>query len=111
MGDCTVFQGGPIVHEAFADNMLWLHTHGDIVPSAQELAPSMFVGGSLDIAAAVDSTRSNRGRSSGLRLFRGFCAWSLQQLQIELQRGIWVHARAECPSATFELCLGSASFS
>lgn len=105
--DHKVFQGGPIVHDTLDDSVLWLHTHGDIVPDAQEVAPSVFLGGSISTTASMERARLQQGKAGGLRLFRGFAAWSLSQLEIELERGIWIRARAACPSAAFELCLGS----
>merc|ERR1712196_204834 len=86
--------------------MLWLHSHGDVVPESWEIAPSVFLGGDLGIAGAMESTRRERGIVGGLRIFRGFSAWSLSQLEIELERGVWIRAQASCPSAAFELCLG-----
>merc|ERR1712232_277475 len=86
--------------------MGWLHTHGKVVANAHEIAPSVFVGGDIGLVAATEHANMERGIADGLRIFRGFAAWSLSQLEIELERGVWIRARALCPSAALELCLG-----
>lgn len=106
--DHLVFQGGPIVDESLDNSLLWLHTHGRIVPDAWEIAPSIFLSGDIGTTAALERARREQGGAGGLRFFRGFAAWSLSQLEIEMERGVWIRARADCPSAAFELCLGSA---
>jgi len=104
---CLVYEGGPIVHESLDDSMLWLHTHGLLVPDAREVVSSVYFGGDFGIAAALADSKARHGQAVGLRLFRGFTAWSMTQLSTELERGVWIRARAACPSAAYELCLGS----
>eukprot|EP00971_Amphidinium_carterae_P163242 3236471-Amphidinium_carterae.1 len=106
MGQTPVFDGGPILHNALDDSLLVLHQHGSVVPESTEIAPQLFLGGSLGTVLAVDESKRRHGEAAGLRIFNGFSAWSLTQLEIELERGVWIHTRAECPSATAQLCLG-----
>lgn len=100
--------GGPVVFESLQDSLSWVHTHG-VVPNSEEVAPDVFFGGDLSTLSAMESSGSRRGEARRVRLFRGFATWSLSQLDLELERGVWIRARASCRSAALELCLGSAS--
>lgn len=102
----TIFQGGPIVHESLEDSLLWLHWQGGAVSNALEIAPSIFIGGALSNVASLEADRRERGQAPGTRFFRGFSAWSLQQLEVELERGVWMRAQAESPDPAQELYVG-----
>lgn len=98
-----IFQGGPVVHQSLDDNLLCLHSHGEIVPGATEIAASVSLGGDLGTAAAHAHASRLHGKPLGLRFFQGFAAWSISQLEIELERGIWIHAKP-CPETLRQLC-------
>eukprot|EP00929_Paragymnodinium_shiwhaense_P102368 TRINITY_DN65577_c0_g1_i1.p1 TRINITY_DN65577_c0_g1~~TRINITY_DN65577_c0_g1_i1.p1 ORF type:complete len:422 (+),score=67.99 TRINITY_DN65577_c0_g1_i1:110-1375(+) len=104
-----IHHGGQIVHDSLDESVMWLHTHGEVVADSREVAPDVFLGGSLNTVAALANARQLHGEAAGIRIFRGFSAWSLSQLTIELERGVWARARACCKSAAYELCLGRLS--
>ncbi|CAJ1330323.1 unnamed protein product [Effrenium voratum] len=95
--------GGPTLHGRLEDDLFWLHCHTD-VPGATGLRLGLACGG--DLAAA-------RAGGGGLRVFRGSACWDRRQLQLEKQRGVWVHARAGFhkggQEALRQLAMGEAS--
>ncbi|CAJ1393996.1 unnamed protein product [Effrenium voratum] len=66
----------------------------------------------LGLACGGDLAAARAG-GGGLRVFRGSACWDRRQLQLEKQRGVWVHARAGFhkggQEALRQLAMGEAS--
>ncbi|CAL1152084.1 unnamed protein product [Cladocopium goreaui] len=76
-----VYQGGPVD----VAELWWLHSASTdelLREGATSLRLGLAMGGELQ-----------RISSSSVRFFKGCAAWATEQLQTELQRGVWVHAR------------------
>jgi len=99
--DLELLCGGPVMGGSLQDGLSWLHLHGARVPGAREIAPSLWSGGDLGELAALDLEGLD-----GLWPVIGFAGWAPPQLDNELERGVWVHARPETPMLA-RLCLGS----
>merc|ERR1711972_911029 len=106
--EAPLFAGGDIIprSNSFFDQLRWLHTLGPTLPGAKEIAPSVWQGGDLQVAAEL--VQSGKVELSRLRPIRGYAGWSLRQLEIELERGVWARFRA-LPVETSRLGVGNAS--
>lgn len=100
-----LFRGGPIIDgNSLKDSLRWLHVYGKDVEGAREVSPGVWIGGNLKEVVARAG-----GDAAGIRFFLGFAGWAPLQLAIELECGIWVHARAASSAPeTRELCLSAA---
>ena len=79
-----VYCGGPVGH----DRLFFLHTLGDtIIPSASEIAPGLWIGGSFH--AAVEYVNSEYPHEGTIRFFVGYSGWSSHQLDGELREKSW----------------------
>jgi len=95
--------GGDIFCESMWDSVTMVHSLGAELPDSKEVAPGLWIGGDLDEASSM--LRHGSVPSSSLRLCLGFAGWSLQQLQIELQKGVWIRVRPGDARATQKICL------
>eukprot|EP00927_Polykrikos_kofoidii_P068719 TRINITY_DN64041_c0_g1_i1.p1 TRINITY_DN64041_c0_g1~~TRINITY_DN64041_c0_g1_i1.p1 ORF type:complete len:532 (-),score=71.31 TRINITY_DN64041_c0_g1_i1:242-1741(-) len=91
VAQARIFRGGPVIPVGLLrEKMRWLHSYGEGLSGAQQVAPSLWLGGDLaDVAARV---REGGGR--GIRFFLGYAAWSPVQLWHELECGVWARARS-----------------
>lgn len=104
-----LFRGGPIlVSNSLKESLRWIHQYGDGLSGARQVTRGVWLGGDLGEVAA-----RARGDLVGVRFILGFAGWSPLQLSIELECGVWVHARAKRSSfhaalAAREICFGPA---
>lgn len=101
-----LFRGGPVITvEALRKTLQWLHAYGEDVMGARKVAPGLWMGG--DLAEVARRAASEPGR---VRLLLGHAGWRLVQLRMELECGVWVHARTHDergPPLLHDLCLGT----
>lgn len=83
-----VYTGGPIG----SDSLYFLHTLGDIIPDAREIAPGIWLGGNFEELFKV----INEGYEieGSVRFFLGYSGWSPGQLEEEIGRSVWAVAEA-----------------
>lgn len=86
-GDAPVLFGGPV------RRMQYLHSMpscgGSTVPYCSR---PMFAGGS--ITKALSLVRRNKQLGSNFKFFVGCCTWEANQLQDEIDRGVWLTLKA-----------------
>lgn len=87
-----LYFGGPVMGESGEESLVWLHSHGNAVSGSMQILPTVWSDGDLP---ALQKLAESDGKLTGLRLFLGRSAWALSQLEIELERGVWVRARAD----------------
>ncbi len=86
----TVYCGGPVA----TDRLYFLHSLGDIIPGASEVAPGLWIGGEFE--AMLGYIRSGYPIEGKLRFFIGYSGWDRHQLAGELKDKVW--AVTEIPS-------------
>lgn len=97
------------------EDVRWLHIFDDgAVPGAREVAPDVWLGGDVPLLAAqvvkarkaccADTSFEHFDTAWVARPIIGHCAWSRSQLALELERGVWVRARATSVEAAHGLC-------
>jgi len=92
--DAELYVGGDLVAQEFhfLERIRWLHPFGpNVLPGACELLPGIFLGGDLEkLAALVGCGDIDVAR---LRPMLGFVGWECTQLELELERGVWIRTR------------------
>ncbi|CAE7552470.1 yjiC [Symbiodinium sp. CCMP2592] len=89
--ELRVFRGGPvIVGSSLQANIDWVHSFPD-VSEAQQVAPGVWFGGKIE--EVLERAAACEEEEPPLRIMLGYAAWSTQQLQIELECGVWCRAR------------------
>jgi len=92
--EVQLYTGGDLVERAggFLERVRWLHGLGGRIPGAREVLPGVWIGG--DMAEAAKLVTAGDADLQQIRPCVGFAGWSRQQMALELQRGVWVRARA-----------------
>jgi len=89
--DVPLLSGGDVMEAGnLYKSISWLHTLGRAVPGALEVAPSVWLGG--DVRVMVGLVASGKASREHIRPVLGCTRWALPQLELELQRGVWVRA-------------------
>lgn len=101
--DLPLGRGGDILSNNMVDGIRWLHSLRE-VPEAREVAPSVWLGGHVGSISPEEITQAT------VRPVLGYAGWSRAQLAVELQRGVWVRARAATPQTARLLCLPPAPY-
>ncbi|CAE8691323.1 unnamed protein product [Polarella glacialis] len=99
--DLQMGRGGDLSSGSLVEGLRWLHTLGDRVPGAVQVAPSMWLGGDF----ATLASQSEGISLATVRPLMGYAGWSQAQLAMELERGVWVRARATTPDAAIFFCM------
>ncbi|CAE8593126.1 unnamed protein product [Polarella glacialis] len=99
--DLQMGRGGDLSSGSLVEGLRWLHTLGDRVPGAVQVAPSMWLGGDF----ATLASQSEGISLATVRPLMGYAGWSQAQLAMELERGVWVRARATTPEAAIFFCM------
>lgn len=123
---CTLHIGGDLVPLAHVGNgegqegqqkgaeddqsklrgMVLLHSLADL-PGARNIGPGMWIGGDLrELARRVEA---GNARTEEVRPIYGFAGWASEQLELELQRGVWVRARTPSADSLWSLFEASGS--
>ena len=84
--DSPVFVGGPVGR----DTVHYLHRKGDLLETADEVAPGVFWGGDYERLKFLIGNGLIERRD--IRFFVGYSGWSDDQLNEELDAGSWVTA-------------------
>eukprot|EP00927_Polykrikos_kofoidii_P066715 TRINITY_DN62271_c0_g1_i1.p1 TRINITY_DN62271_c0_g1~~TRINITY_DN62271_c0_g1_i1.p1 ORF type:complete len:417 (-),score=34.70 TRINITY_DN62271_c0_g1_i1:138-1388(-) len=101
--DAPALLGGALMADSLSKSLTWLHTLGRSVPGAKEVAPSVWLGGDVRVMATM--VASGAASLENIRPVIGYSGWSLQQLSLELKRGIWVRARTVGPEISQRFCV------
>lgn len=108
--DLEVYGGGPVMSKYLSESVTWLHTYGDQVAGAREVAPSLWIGGDLNELAARVAATTAQAQDAASRILPsiwpvvGFAGWAAPQLANEIERGVWIRGRA-ATSALGRVCL------
>lgn len=109
--DANVLSGGDLKSSSLFESITWLHSLGDAVPGSLEVMPSLRGGPSVciggDIGIMAGLVASGQADLSRVRPVLGYAAWSTQQLELELKRGVWVRARTAAPEVALRLCMAA----
>eukprot|EP00929_Paragymnodinium_shiwhaense_P118731 TRINITY_DN90642_c0_g1_i1.p1 TRINITY_DN90642_c0_g1~~TRINITY_DN90642_c0_g1_i1.p1 ORF type:complete len:499 (-),score=59.51 TRINITY_DN90642_c0_g1_i1:86-1582(-) len=108
--DAPLLWGGDLRQRSEADSVTWLHTLGDQVSGAVEVAPSLWSGGCTSSLLQAVRSWNCSGRPGGLAAVQpivGHLGWSKSQLDSELKSGHWIRIRLEdnARDAAWQLCM------
>lgn len=112
--DLEVRGGGPVIGSSLRDSVTWLHSHGDEVPGARQVAPSLWSGGDIQRLGARVAAITAEAKDAASRIVPsvwpvvGFAGWAIQQLANEVERGVWIRGRAS-NDAFGRVCLAAES--
>lgn len=84
----TIGEGGPVQQ----DNMFFLHSKGELLPSSEEIIPGVYWGGDFNILKELISM--DLLRPEDIRFFLGYSGWSAGQLEAEIDQKAWQIAPA-----------------
>ncbi|CAK9065395.1 unnamed protein product [Durusdinium trenchii] len=87
-----VANGGPVEEGTELDSLYWIHDSDD-VPGSIKLASSILLRGNLQQVSPAAS----------LCFFHGCAKWSWPQMAVDLERGLWIHARP-CAQSLRKVC-------
>eukprot|EP00928_Gymnodinium_smaydae_P034050 TRINITY_DN24218_c0_g1_i1.p1 TRINITY_DN24218_c0_g1~~TRINITY_DN24218_c0_g1_i1.p1 ORF type:complete len:439 (-),score=85.86 TRINITY_DN24218_c0_g1_i1:47-1312(-) len=87
--DMPLYIGGPVMDGSLERSVTLLHSFGDRVPGAVHIAPRLWVGGDVTLLSTLALQEPQ-----DIRVLLGFAGWARQQLTTEVERGVWVRARA-----------------
>eukprot|EP00933_Yihiella_yeosuensis_P054768 TRINITY_DN5331_c2_g1_i2.p1 TRINITY_DN5331_c2_g1~~TRINITY_DN5331_c2_g1_i2.p1 ORF type:complete len:181 (-),score=37.34 TRINITY_DN5331_c2_g1_i2:335-826(-) len=90
------------------DGLRWIHTLGDRVEDAREVAPSVWMGGKVVAATSSSTTEDPAWLKFQIRPILGYCGWAREQLELELERGVWIRCRADSPETARAICMRDA---
>ena len=82
--DFTVYNGGPVEQT----NLYFVHTIPDLIPDSIEIADGLFWGGNFEITKTL--INQNQIKKHNIRFFLGYCGWSFNQLEQEIEKKSWV---------------------
>lgn len=89
-----LYFGGPVE----TDTLFYLHTMGDQLPGAREVAPGIWFGGDYDQLKFMADT--GQIRQDQIRFYAGYSGWEPEQLDNELKEKSWLISDAT-PNFTF----------
>jgi len=118
MADASLWTGGDVARgRGPKDDLRWLHCFDPkLVSGAREVTPGVFVGGEVsDIShQVVQRRRQSLDRSfessSVARPTLGYLERAASQLMLELEHGVWLHARTQCPSTARAISFPAAAW-
>ena len=84
--DIPVYIGGPVSK----DRLFYLHTLGDIIPGATEIADGIYIDGDFDVI--LNYIRSGNPVNGYIRFFVGYSGWDVGQLVEEIENNSWLVA-------------------
>jgi len=95
-----LLRGGDVVenHLPLVEQLQLIHCWGQQLPGAKQVAANLWLGGDLEVAAKLLADEECSRRSK-IWAVVGFAGWAPRQLDFELSRGVWVHARDTSPLA------------
>ena len=79
-----VYNGGPVEQ----DNLYFIHTVPDIIPSSIEIANGIYWGGDFETTKSL--INSGKISKNKIRFFLGYSGWSKNQLESELKENSWI---------------------
>ncbi|CAJ1334908.1 unnamed protein product [Effrenium voratum] len=90
---CRLFLGGDLVPPLpkFRDRLQWHHALPE-VPGSRQKAPGLWTGGDMRVAAKMVEEGSKP--IWAVRPVLGYSGWQSEQLELELERGVWAQLRA-----------------
>jgi putative transcriptional regulator len=92
--DAPLYFGGPVE----TDTLFYLHTIGEQLPGAREIAPGIWFGGDYDqLKFLIDTQQIGQDQ---IRFYAGYSGWEPKQLDNELKEKSWLISNAT-PKFTF----------
>lgn len=83
-----IFRGGPMMLENSALSII--HTAGDTVPESVRIGShDMWL--SANWKGAAEAVDSGKCQPDQFKFYLGFCLWTAEQLETELERHMWFH--------------------
>jgi putative transcriptional regulator len=87
--DTSIFIGGPVE----TNKLFYIHTFGEEVQDAIEIADGVYWGGNLEIIKEM--VFLGRANNQNLRFFIGYSGWGANQLDSELKKNSWIITKAD----------------
>ncbi|CEM08043.1 unnamed protein product [Vitrella brassicaformis CCMP3155] len=89
----TLYMGGDVGRRGLmGDALIMMHPHGTI-RGARKVIDEVYVGG--DVEECVKMIQTGKAEASDFKFFRRYCAWAPNQLESEVQRGVWYVAACD----------------
>jgi putative transcriptional regulator len=87
--DTSIFIGGPVE----TNKLFYIHTFGEDVQDAIEIADGVFWGG--DIEVIKEMVFLGRANNQNISFFIGYSGWGANQLDSELKKNSWIITKAD----------------
>ncbi len=86
--DSPLYFGGPVD----TDSLFYIHTLGDKLPGAREIANGIWWGGDYDrLKFLIDTKQIKPGQ---IRFYAGYSGWEPKQLDVEIKEKSWLLSSA-----------------